>query len=252
MKLDCVLTATNTNPTYCQFIPIFVKMWNKLLPEVDVKIVMVSDKIPDEYKEYSNNIILFPPIDGMKTEFISQYIRLLYPSILNYENGVLITDMDMLPMNSKYYVDNIKDIPNDKFIYYRNVLLGLREIAMCYNVAIPKIWGEVFEIKELKDIYIHLKNIYDQISYDGGHGKTGWNTDQLSFFYHIVSWHSKTNNFIYLEDRKTGYNRLDRGTFVLNDCLINQIKSGYFSDYHALRPYSEFKEINDKISDLIS
>ena len=50
------------------------------------------------------------------TSFISQYIRLLYPAILNSEGGVLITDMDMLPMNSDYYIKSIEDINNDKFI----------------------------------------------------------------------------------------------------------------------------------------
>jgi hypothetical protein len=42
MKLDCVLTAVNDNPLYLEFIPIFIKTWNKLYPGLDVKIVIVK------------------------------------------------------------------------------------------------------------------------------------------------------------------------------------------------------------------
>ena len=32
MKLDCVLTAVNDNRLYLDFVPIFIKTWNKLYP----------------------------------------------------------------------------------------------------------------------------------------------------------------------------------------------------------------------------
>ena len=81
MILDCVLTSVNTNPLYIDFIPIFVKTWNKLYPKVDVKIILIADKIPEQFLEYKNNIILFKPIDNVLTSFTSQFIRLLYPCI---------------------------------------------------------------------------------------------------------------------------------------------------------------------------
>jgi hypothetical protein len=94
MILDCVITAVNENELYLEFIPIFIKTWNKLYPKIDVKIILIAKKIPIEYSDYINNIILFEPIGNVLTSFISQYIRLLYPCILNYKNGVLITDME--------------------------------------------------------------------------------------------------------------------------------------------------------------
>ena len=44
MKLDCVLTAVNENPLYLEFIPIFIKTWNKLYPGIDVKILLHRPK----------------------------------------------------------------------------------------------------------------------------------------------------------------------------------------------------------------
>ena len=77
---------------------------------------------------------------------------MLYPAILDYKNGVMITDMDILPMNRKYYTENIKNIENNKFVYMRNVLLNVKEIAMCYNVATPNIWSSILKHIKVKSV----------------------------------------------------------------------------------------------------
>ena len=164
MKLDCVLTSCNLNPLYCDFIPIFIKTWNKLYPDIDVKIVLISDYIPDNLMLHDKNIILFKPIINISTAFISQYIRLLYPAILDYEHGILITDIDILPMNKTYYSKNIESFENNKFIYYRDVLLKTdNQIAMCYNVATNKIWRDIFEIYSLENITNKIITRFNQI-----------------------------------------------------------------------------------------
>ena len=94
----------------------------------------------------------------MLTSFTAQFIRLLYPCILNYINGVIITDIDMLPMNNTYYTENIKPYDSDKFIYYRdNICFEDKQIAMCYNVATPKVWSDIFKINSLTDIITTIK-----------------------------------------------------------------------------------------------
>tara|TARA_B110000858_G_scaffold197484_1_gene259295 strand:- start:3230 stop:3397 length:168 start_codon:yes stop_codon:yes gene_type:complete len=47
MKLDCILTSVNENKLYLDFIPIFIKTWNKLYPNVDIKIILIAKSIPD-------------------------------------------------------------------------------------------------------------------------------------------------------------------------------------------------------------
>ena len=252
MKIDCILTATNLNPLYCDFIPLFISMWNKLLPEADVIIILIANDIPPKYLKYSNNIILFQPIEGLKTEFISQYIRTLYPSILKYSGGILITDMDIFPMNRAYYVDNIAYIPDSKFIYYRDALLDDKEIAICYNIATPATWGEVSNISCLEDISNRLLERYSQISYDGIHGGCGWATDQLDLYMNIMLWHTLTKNFVFLQDQTSGFRHLERVAMPkLSDQEKAFIRSGGYSDFHALRPFSSFKKINEEICDLI-
>ncbi len=81
MILDCILTSVNENKLYLDFVPIFIKTWNKLYLLVDVKIILISKKIPINLLAYQSNIILFEPINNVLTSFTSQFIRLLYPSI---------------------------------------------------------------------------------------------------------------------------------------------------------------------------
>ena len=254
MKLDCVLTAVNENPLYLEFIPIFIKTWEKLYPNIDVKIILIANSIPDEYTEYTNNIILFQPIDGILTAFTAQCIRLLYPCLLNYENGVMITDMDMLPMNRSYYTKPIEPFDNKKFIYMReNILMKIKKIAMCYNVATPKIWSEIFKINTIDDLKNELIEIFEK-SYQREneiYGNRGWGTDQTILYDKVMTWNNKTNNFVAIDEKTTKFKRLDRNTFNLNDKLEKLIHDGFYSDYHCYRPMSKYKEINWSIYNLL-
>ena len=252
MKLDCVLTACNTISTYCEFIPFFIKTWNKLYPNVDVKIILINDVIPEAYNDYKNNIILFKPIPNISTAFTSQYIRLLYPALLNYENGILITDIDMIPMNSNYYIKNIENIENNKFVYYRTALLDKKQIAICYVAANNTIWKEIFNIHSVDDIYKRFDEVIK--NYTGIHK---WCIDQVDLYKYVMAWNNKTNNFITINDHIAGFKRLNRGNNLINnmskidETTIHRIKTGYYSDYHCLRPYSNYKLINDEIIDLL-
>ena len=67
-----------------------------------------------------------------------------------------------------------------------------------------------------------------------------------------MKWNKETNNFIILNDKNTGYNRLNRKTFNLNEQIKTFIKKGHYSDYHCYRPYKDYKDINDKIVDLLN
>uniref|UniRef100_A0A6C0CUP4 Nucleotide-diphospho-sugar transferase domain-containing protein n=2 Tax=viral metagenome TaxID=1070528 RepID=A0A6C0CUP4_9ZZZZ len=253
MKLDCVLTAVNNNPLYLEFIPIFVNTWKKLYPSVDVKIILTAEKIPEEYLDYKENIILFEPIENVLTSFIAQYIRLLYPCILNYENGILITDMDILPMNRTYYTEHIKEYENTKFIYMReNICFSESQIAMCYNVASPLIWKEIFEINSLEDVRDRLKTVFQSnIVLEGG-GNVGWCIDQLHLYEKVINWNDKTNNFICLKEKDTGFHRLNRFDFYqLDDIIKENISNGVYADYHCYRPMSTYHKINNDIYDLL-
>ena len=256
MKLDCVLTAVNEKPFYLEFVPYFIKCWKKLYPNIDIKIILIANSIPENLTIYKNNIILFEPIENVLTGFTSQFIRLLYPCILNYENGIMITDIDMVPLSNKYYTENIKSYDNDKFIYYRGNIAPRNcsqwnQLAMCYNVATPKIWRDIFKINSFDDIIIKLKNVFNNNKIKDGHGNSGWSLDQQILYNEVLDWNEKTNNFIRLNDRDTKFKRFNRGNLNLKNNIKNDIKNGVYSDYHCNRPMSKYSDINWEIFDLL-
>ena len=240
MKLDCVLTASNENKLYLDFIPIFIKTWNKLYPDVDVKIVLIAKNIPDNLLSYKNNIIVFEPIDNISTAFTSQIIRNLYPCILNYKNGVMITDIDDLPMNTTYFTKNIENISDNKWINLRDWRKS-NQIAMCWQVAKIDTWKQVFHIEKLQDIIDTIVSINNPV----------WHTDQLFLYEKVMKWNEKTNNYIFLKDRETKFNRLDRNGNGMGVNMKKFIAEGVFSDYHALRPMSKHSKTNWEIYNLL-
>ncbi|MCP4132633.1 MAG: hypothetical protein GY754_16835 [bacterium] len=250
MIITDVLTATNTHSLYYKMIPLFVKAWNKILPGAKIHIIIICDQIPDEIKNY--DLIQVAPLKNISTGFTSQFIRLLYPGLLNSEGGVLITDMDMIPMNRSYYLDSIKDISTDKFVSYRDVLLHERQLPVCYNVAHSYLWAEIFDIKTMTDLVKTLQTEYGQIEYSDIHGGKGWSADQIFLYKKAVLWHKQSGNLMILNDDKTGFNRLDRCMNIeLTPELKFLIRHGCFSDYHMKRPYDDYKELNDGIIDAL-
>lgn len=252
MYISDVLVATDLKPIYYKFIPLFVKAWEKMIPHVNINIILISNNIPSELKEYKSYIKLFPPISNINTAFISQVIRLFYPCIINAKSGIIITDIDMIPMRSGYYINNIKKYSDDKFISYIGQDNNDKQIIICYNVATQKIWKDIFNIKTINDIKQNLINEYKKINYSGKPGTNGWFTDQRLLYNKLTIWNKKTNNFVILNIKDINHRRLNRtNKIILNDKMIHNIRTGYYSDYHALRPYDKYKKINDKIVDYL-
>ena len=253
MKLSCVLTACNNNKLYMNFIPLFIKSWKKLYPNIDVKIIFISDKIPEIFKVYSDNIILYKhPNSKISTAFISQYIRILYPAILDYDGGIVITDIDMIPMNRIYFIENIKNISDDNFVVFRDNLLKKKQISICYSIATSKVWSNIFNIQTIKDINNELIKHFIESKYGINHRKKWWPTDQKQLYLYVTKWNNKTKKCIFLNDRSTNFLRLDRKRFNINDQEIqNNIKLGKYCDYHCFRPYEKFRKVNEEIYNLL-
>ena len=256
MIIDCVLTACNEKPLYLDFIPMYIHFWKKLYPTINIKIILIMNEIPKKFKDYEQYIILFKPIPNLNTGFTSQYIRMLYPSLLNYNNGVLITDIDIFPMNRSYFTKSIEKYDNNKFIYYRgNWGKKEKQIAMCYNVASSKIWSDIFQIYSLNDIVERLKDINSKHKIIDGSGKSGWFLDQIDLYKNVHKWNKKTNNYIELNDNLLNFQRLRRKILIritnISDDIKKNISNNFYCDYHGLRPYNSYKKINDEILNLL-
>lgn len=246
MRIGTVVTACDLNPLYVDFIPIFIRAWKKVLPEAAVKIVLIADSIPAAMTDYAAHIEVMHPLPGVHTAFQAQCVRLLYPRECAETGAVIITDMDMIPLNRTYYVDSIKDIADDAFVIYRGDLDLGKEIAICYNAAAPATWRSIFGCESTATI---LQKWHDRVIYSGVHGGLGWTTDQEILYTAIGEAVAGGCPIVYLTDAATGYRRLDRIGWMIQDIAKVErfLKAGRFSDYHCLRPYSTYKDTNDRI-----
>ena len=89
MILDCVLTAVNEKPLYLDFVPIFIKTWNKLYPNVDIKIIVIAEKYPNKlllYKKITSIPVKIPkkwdPELPKKKKPLKLYTKQKQPTII--------------------------------------------------------------------------------------------------------------------------------------------------------------------------
>jgi len=192
MKLTTVLGSVNNNPAYYMFIPKQILFWAKF--NIRFIAVFVGESVPPELEAYKANILLWTRNKDMKSAFIGQNIRIYYPALLDLPDDelVMITDMDMLPMNHTYYTAGLDSFTTSDFIYYREV--DGNQIYMCYNAAHPRTWANIFGIKSEDDIERALNSTYNK-SYGGYAGCTGWYSDQLLMYERLIKYpHLKVLN----------------------------------------------------------
>jgi hypothetical protein len=187
MKLTTVFSAVNNNPAYYRFIPKQIIFWKKF--NINFICVFIGESLPNELKEYKNHIILWSKNLDLNTSYVGQNMRIFYPALLDLPDDelVMITDMDMLPTNDRYYTFDLDKYTIDDFIYYRHI--SNKEIIMCYNAAHPKTWGKVFNIKSEQDVENNLYSNYNK-DYNGIPGSIGWYTDQEILYKNLINYPS--------------------------------------------------------------
>jgi hypothetical protein len=233
------------------------KCW-KTIVGIDCILILIAKEIPYELRDEKDNIILFPPLPHIPTAFQAQCIRLLYPSLLikKYQ-GIIISDMDIIPLNKDYFVSSIEALPDDAFCIYRDVIPAeIKQYPMCYCVASSETWGSIFDIAIKNDIVEKLTAWYSKDDYEVSSPYSEmWAQDQKQLFLSA----NKYSAVVVLSDEKTGFSRLDRihMNFIYNntDKIKTNIANGNYADFHLPRPYETHKKMIHElisINDLLS
>lgn len=231
MQLTTCLVACDMNKKYLNLFPYIYKAWKKIV-KINIKLVLIGDKIPPKLMKYKDNIFLFKPIKRMKTSFQAQCIRLLYPALIKTNGAVIISDMDMIPINRGYYHRRVKNVKENKFVLYRNKpkwQVHSKQYLICYNAAHPKIWREIFKINNEKQIRAKLKKWYKL--YRGE-----WTSDQKILFKILNHWNKRTKRLVKYSVK--GYKRLNRGRQIgrgINNKLKRKIMKREITDFHMFK-----------------
>lgn len=253
MRISTCVVSSNEAPLYLDFYPLVRRLWQELVG-IRCVLVLVADSIPDRLKPFADDILLSPPIDGVHTAFHAQCVRLLAPQLLNEPDGVLISDIDMLPMSRRYFIDTVSDCPADALAIYRgdDRARYSQEIPICYNAASSRTWGEVIApVSSMGDVSEVLRGWRSAVEYSGVPGRDGWQTDQ-----HIL--HDAVHKFdrsrvCWLRDWRTGFHRLGRPIREqgFNRLELRLARAGWYADHHLGRPMSEFSDLNEQIASAV-
>lgn len=244
MKLDLCIVACDLNDDYTQFFDIVKFSWKHYVG-IDTKFILISYFIPKELENFKDDIILFNPIKDIPTAFQAQCIRILYPALLKqYKNSIIISDMDLIPLNKSFYIDSIDSINENNFVVYRNVISEYLQYPICFCAANPKTWAEIFSIESINDVITTIETWFELFINAGYFYQISspfsviWACDQLKLFELVNKWNNN-NKLTLLSDKITKFNRLDRHDIVNIEKNLDEyqakIKSGIYSDFHLPR-----------------
>ncbi len=234
MKLSCALVACNENTKYLEFWPYVKRAWWEIVG-IPCVMVYVGQEVP-EYLKDELSVLHFPPVEGWPTATQAQVIRLLYPAVLKCDGAVILSDMDMIPLQRDFFVNGFSQFKDDQFVSLRGIDENEKQIYMCYVGATPSTWSDLFRVRSIEDIRECMRQWASRVVADGTHGGQGWFTDQLILYNVIQGWLKTCSERIGLLPWTEQISRLDRGKheewIQMNDELIVKLKDKTYIDFH--------------------
>ena len=240
MKLECVLVACNDNPKYLDFWPLVKEAW-WLIAKLPCVLVYIGETLPEALAK-DKAVKHFKPIPGWPTATQAQCIRLLYPALLKCEGAVMLSDMDMIPMQRNFFMNGFKQFEDTQFVSLRGIDEHDKQVYMCYVGATPKVWSSTFHIHNEDDIRSTLMK-WSSSQSDGKRGGLGWCTDQIMLYTTIKALQAVNPALVGLIPWTREFNRLDRGDpegwLEWNDKVMEDIAKTDYIDFH-MPPWNPF------------
>lgn len=153
MRLTKCILVCNDNPLYYKYCIDVYDIWEQRI-KIKPHLFIISDEKLN--LDFGNRTVQYiTPIPDIPTAFQSQVIRLLLPCL--YKNDyIIITDIDMLPIQKKMFKNVIKYLNDDMFIQY------FQNFQMCYNCGKGETWQNIFKIYKTSEIKPKIKEWYDE------------------------------------------------------------------------------------------
>lgn len=250
MYIDLCIVSSDLNKNYIGLYPFVKKAWGKL--GVKTLLILVANGIPDHLIEHKDDIILFEPIENMHTAFQAQTVRLLYPALIPNKN-IIVSDIDIIPLNKNYFIDNIKLVPNNSHIIFRDSYIKQNMYAVCYHLSNSNVWKNIFNISNIDEIRNTMRNWYN-IEYSGEKNCAGWFTDQYMLYKYINQ--NISNSVVVLKDADMNFKRLDKREkkYIVDnkDTVLNDVQNNIYTDFHVIRPYQKHISLINNIIDSIN
>lgn len=224
-SIDFVIISSDDNPLYKDFYPIVAKRWYEL--GFKTYFINISD-INDVHFNKWGIIRRIKKLDFVSTSFQAQVVRLFAANFI--EGNLLISDIDMLPINGSYFTQYLNELNEENVILLSGQPYSDRPyFPMCYVLANSKAYKKYFKIQNLS-FNEFCKMLLDRYSDD-------WFTDE-HFMYDCLN---QELDKIIIKNRpfinSLASQRIDRTNWNFN---LESLRSGKYIDAHLLRPYSNY------------
>lgn len=238
LTLTRVILSTDTHPNYIQFWPLVARAWKKIVG-VRPTLALIADESV-RVDESCGDVIRFKPIPGVSTAFQAQTIRLLLPALFP-QDVCIMSDIDLIPLDKKYFAHSISRVKEDAFVVYRSKQYMREEdkrynyerYPMCYTAAKGAVYGEIFHIQGARDIEERIKQWWDL--------QWGWISDELILYKYVHAWPAFNQRSVLLGHKVS--RRKSRTAHIKPSDLLQR----KFIDYHCPRPYHRYKDTIDRI-----
>lgn len=226
LKLDRVILATNDNPYYIHFWPLAAKTWQKIVGIRPTLALIGSENV--QVDTTLGDVIRFEPIDGIPTSFYAQCVRLLLPCLFPDE-GCILADIDLLPLQKDFFTQTIAHIPNDCFIIYRDKAYWFFKprVYLPYNAAKGSVFREIFGIQTIEEIPSLIQQWYTY--------GIGWSTDERMIYTYLKKWDKRKTHVKKLGYTKGGKKRIDRKKAI--SFSAKKLLKQYYEELNCPRPY---------------
>jgi hypothetical protein len=229
--INNVIFSSTTDPMYMDFIVPTVRMWKTLLPEVNVIVGIVTPN-PEAIEDLvvpDAEVVIYPSMPGIPDQNFAKVLRtILATEASGYS---LISDVDMFPLNEKYFRENSEYVTPDNLVFYTQELDGedVGKFPICYMLASRVTWKKLINPEES-----HLMDLFMSWTFDGKM------EDIRKLPFSDESLYRRIFKDTDVEKKKLTRHHQERRLCRSNwDFDMGKLRSGFYIDSHLPRPLSE-------------
>ena len=254
MSNHYIITATNYNPLYYEFLPSVYKMWKKYYPNGKFILGFIDDReyknndFIKKIKQYCDRLVIINTVNGVESSILGKISRMWLCSLYD-DNICTNVDIDQYLLNFDWFQNKIKEANNDKFVcighnMYKNTP-DTGKWQMSFTTAKSNIWKKIINPNNLNfQNWINKHKVIDNpIDNKESLSNLFSNFSDESLLRYFVVKHPEPSfiyNVLHKENREDGYllkctKRVDRGWWHKFD--INLLNNNYYIDSQPLRPF---------------
>lgn len=253
MKVDYVVVSSTCDPFYLDFWPVVSMIWKRKFNYTPVLFLVHSDKSVRVTEEFGE-VVYFDPLPDVPLNVQAQCSRYWLP-VTKPDATWMTSDIDMFPISKKYFIDNLRNIPDDKFVNMNARGVGI--FPCCYNVAKGSTYKEVLDLPDTYKEYLNQTKWWDfhygHTPQESGMDLKHWGIDE---YYPNRKMENYPNRDRFVLTGRNGSPARDRCPLRVDRQHYNSwneqgVISEHYLDAHSLRPYNKYKSQVDHLVNLI-